>query len=133
MRGRRPDVNATGTSGNAVKVVESLGTDRVLFLPDEYLAKYVAGQTEVEVIGWHGHCEVHERFTGDQVDPDGLTQLDTTIRLYGDGRKHRWYAVLAGFGEVVFRDSAATAVTCGQQKQAGHGQKCTKATGKVAK
>jgi len=55
------------TSGNAVKVVESLGTDRVLFLPDEYLAKYVAGQTEVEVIGWHGHCEVHERFTGDEI------------------------------------------------------------------
>ena len=51
------------TSGNAVSVVESLGTDRVLFLPDEYLANYVAGQTDVEIIAWKGHCEVHERFT----------------------------------------------------------------------
>jgi quinolinate synthase len=51
------------TSGNAVKVVESLGTDRVLFLPDEYLANYVAGLTDVEIIAWKGHCEVHERFT----------------------------------------------------------------------
>ncbi len=52
------------TSANAVAVVESLGADRVLFLPDEYLAKYVAGQTDVEIISWKGHCEVHERFTG---------------------------------------------------------------------
>lgn len=51
------------TSGNAVAVVESLGTDRVIFLPDEYLANYVAGQTDVEIISWKGHCEVHERFT----------------------------------------------------------------------
>jgi quinolinate synthase len=55
------------TSGNAVKVVESLGVDRVLFLPDEYLAKYVATQTKVEIIAWHGHCEVHEQFTGDEI------------------------------------------------------------------
>ena len=55
------------TSGNAVAVVESLGTDRVLFLPDEYLANYVAGQTNVEVIAWHGHCEVHERFTPEEI------------------------------------------------------------------
>lgn len=51
------------TSGNAVQVVESLGTDRVIFLPDEYLGNYVATQTDVEVILWQGHCEVHERFT----------------------------------------------------------------------
>jgi quinolinate synthase len=55
------------TSGNAVKVVESLGVDRVLFLPDEYLAKYVATQTKVQIISWTGHCEVHERFSGDEV------------------------------------------------------------------
>jgi quinolinate synthase len=55
------------TSGNAVKVVESLGVDRVLFLPDEYLAKYVATQTKVQIIAWTGHCEVHERFSGDEV------------------------------------------------------------------
>lgn len=50
------------TSSNAVEVVESLGVDRVIFLPDEYLGSYVAEQTDVEVILWNGHCEVHERF-----------------------------------------------------------------------
>ncbi len=54
------------TSGNAVKVVNSLGAERVIFLPDEYLAKYVASQTTVEIVAWKGHCEVHERFTGAQ-------------------------------------------------------------------
>lgn len=52
------------TSGNAVAVVESLGADKVIFLPDEYLALHVTAQTDVEIIPWHGHCEVHERFTG---------------------------------------------------------------------
>ena len=56
------------TSSNAVQVVESLGAERVIFLPDEYLANYVAGQTEVEIIGWQGRCEVHERFTGQEID-----------------------------------------------------------------
>ena len=51
------------TSGNARKVVESLGAPRVIMLPDEYLAKNVARETEVEIIAWAGHCEVHERFT----------------------------------------------------------------------
>jgi quinolinate synthase len=55
------------TSSNAVQVVESLGVDRVIFLPDEYLAKYVASQTKVQIIAWKGHCEVHERFTGDEL------------------------------------------------------------------
>jgi len=66
------------TSGNAVEVVESLGVDQVIFLPDEYLANYVAQQTDVKIISWQGHCEVHERFTGAQLDQyrkdyDGLT------------------------------------------------------------
>jgi quinolinate synthase len=66
------------TSGNAVEVVESLGVDEVIFLPDEYLADYVAQQTNVKIISWQGHCEVHERFTGSQLeryraDYDGLT------------------------------------------------------------
>ncbi len=52
------------TSGNAVQIVEALGAPRVIFLPDEYLAKYVASKTSVEIIAWKGHCEVHERFTG---------------------------------------------------------------------
>ena len=55
------------TSSNAVKIIEALGTDRVIFIPDEYLGKYVAQQTGVEVILWQGHCEVHERFTPDEL------------------------------------------------------------------
>ncbi|MCP4299537.1 MAG: quinolinate synthase NadA [Gammaproteobacteria bacterium] len=66
------------TSGNAVEVVESLGTRQVIFIPDEYLASYVAEQTDVEIIPWQGHCEVHERFTANELEDfrsshDGLT------------------------------------------------------------
>lgn len=55
------------TSANAVKIVESLGTDRVIFLPDGYLGRYVASKTDVEIILWEGSCEVHERFTADEI------------------------------------------------------------------
>ena len=55
------------TSANARKIIESLGTDRVIMLPDEYLAQNVAAQTEVKVIAWAGHCEVHERFTAKDI------------------------------------------------------------------
>jgi len=55
------------TSGNAVQIVEALGVPKVIFLPDEYLAKYVASKTNVEIVAWKGHCEVHERFTGNDV------------------------------------------------------------------
>jgi quinolinate synthase len=55
------------TSGNALRIVETLGEKRVIFLPDEYLAKYVASKTSVEIIAWKGHCEVHERFSGADV------------------------------------------------------------------
>ena len=51
------------TSANAVKVVESLGVDRVIFLPDQYLASYVASNTKVKIISWKGTCIVHEKFT----------------------------------------------------------------------
>ena len=51
------------TSANAKKVVESLGVPRVIMTPDEYLARNVAAQTQVEIIAWRGHCEVHEQFT----------------------------------------------------------------------
>jgi quinolinate synthase len=51
------------TSGNAVQIVEALNVPRVIFLPDEYLAKWVATKTTTEIIAWKGHCEVHERFT----------------------------------------------------------------------
>ncbi len=55
------------TSANAVEVVESLGADRVIFLPDEYLGRYVASKTKTEIILWKGRCEVHERFTGEEI------------------------------------------------------------------
>jgi len=51
------------TSANALQVVESIGSDRVIFLPDEFLGRYVASQSKVEIILWKGHCEVHEQFT----------------------------------------------------------------------
>ncbi len=55
------------TSGNAKKIVESLGVPRVLMIPDEFLAQNVARETDVEILAWHGHCEVHERFTPDDI------------------------------------------------------------------
>jgi quinolinate synthase len=55
------------TSSNAVAVVESLGADRVIFLPDQYLGRWVASQTGVDMILWEGSCMVHERFTGEEL------------------------------------------------------------------
>lgn len=68
------------TSGNAKAVVESLGVPRVIMLPDEYLAQNIAAQTEVQIIAWKGHCEVHERFTPADIrqlreDHPGVTVL----------------------------------------------------------
>jgi quinolinate synthase len=63
----KAEVDICCTSANAVEVVESLGVPRVLFVPDQYLAKYVASKTKVEIIAWHGACEVHERFTGEEL------------------------------------------------------------------
>ncbi len=63
----KAESDITCTSGNAVKIVESLGAPRVLMIPDEYLAKYVAAQTDVDIIPWRGRCEVHERFTGAEI------------------------------------------------------------------
>lgn len=55
------------TSSNAVEVVEALGVNRVIMIPDEYLARNVAAQSDVEVIAWKGLCEVHERFSADEI------------------------------------------------------------------
>lgn len=55
------------TSGNAKQVVESLGVERVIMIPDEYLAKNVAAETDVEIITWAGHCEVHAQFTPEDI------------------------------------------------------------------
>jgi quinolinate synthase len=56
------------TSGNAKKVVESLGVPEVIMLPDEYLAKNIAAETKVKIIAWKGRCEVHERFTAADIE-----------------------------------------------------------------
>tara|TARA_B100001123_G_scaffold340038_1_gene385277 strand:+ start:695 stop:1678 length:984 start_codon:yes stop_codon:yes gene_type:complete len=56
------------TSANAVKVVESLGVDKVIFLPDYYLANYVQKNTKVKIISWQGTCIVHEKFSGKEVE-----------------------------------------------------------------
>jgi quinolinate synthase len=56
------------TSGNAKKVIESLGVNRVIMLPDEFLAENTAALVPgIEVITWAGHCEVHERFTAEDI------------------------------------------------------------------
>ena len=56
------------TSANAVKIVKSLGVKRVIFLPDDYLAKYVASQTDVEIISWKGICIVHDQFNENEIN-----------------------------------------------------------------
>ncbi|MFC5581816.1 quinolinate synthase NadA [Rhodanobacter terrae] len=62
----KAESDAICTSANAVRVVEAMGTDQVIFLPDEYLGRHVAGQTRVELVLWNGRCEVHEKFTAQQ-------------------------------------------------------------------
>ncbi|HSK05948.1 MAG TPA: quinolinate synthase NadA [Acidimicrobiia bacterium] len=63
----KAESDITCTSSNAVAVVESLGVDRVIFTPDQYLGRWVATQTDVDVILWEGSCIVHERFTGAEI------------------------------------------------------------------
>ncbi len=85
------------TSSNAAAVVESLGTDTVIFLPDEYLAKNVAKETgkhiifptygktngndlDYQMIGWHGKCEVHQKFTVEDIE-NVRKQFDDVVIL----------------------------------------------------
>ena len=56
------------TSANAVRVVESFGADKVIFLPDQYMAKYVQTKTKVQIISWIGTCIVHERFSAQEIE-----------------------------------------------------------------
>ena len=56
------------TSANAIKAVESLGSESVIFLPDQYMAKYVATKTKVKIISWKGTCIVHEKFTAKEIN-----------------------------------------------------------------
>ncbi len=55
------------TSANAVKVVESLNVEKVIFLPDQYLADYVSKNTKVKIISWKGTCIVHEQFSAKEI------------------------------------------------------------------
>ena len=64
----KAECDACCTSANAVEIVEGLGADQVIFVPDEFLAAHVAAHTRVRIIPWRGHCEVHERFTAQEVD-----------------------------------------------------------------
>jgi quinolinate synthase len=63
----KAEVDICCTSSNAIEVVESLGSDTVIFLPDQYLASYVAAHSKVKIISWKGACEVHERFTAEEL------------------------------------------------------------------
>jgi quinolinate synthase len=63
----KAESDVTCTSSNAVAVVESLGSERVIFTPDQYLGRWVATQTDVEIVLWEGSCMVHERFTGAEI------------------------------------------------------------------
>ncbi|MGE3246899.1 MAG: quinolinate synthase NadA [Beijerinckiaceae bacterium] len=75
----KAEVDICCTSSNALEVVESLGVDTVIFVPDQYLAKNVAAQTKVKIIAWAGACEVHERFTAAELD--ALRKDDPSIKI----------------------------------------------------
>jgi quinolinate synthase len=75
----KAEVDICCTSSNALEVVESLGADTVIFLPDKYLAKYVAAHSKVKIISWHGACEVHERFTADELR--GYREGDPSLKI----------------------------------------------------
>ena len=67
------------TSANAVQVCESFGVDTVLCIPDEFLAQNVAAKTDVKILTWKGHCEVHERFTAEELL--AYKEADPTIQI----------------------------------------------------
>src|ERR1700675_1368873 len=67
------------TSGNAKKIIEALGAPKAIMLPDEYLARNIAAQTKVEIIAWTGHCEVHERFTPEDIRTLRATHPGITV------------------------------------------------------
>ncbi|MEM7663858.1 MAG: quinolinate synthase NadA [Pseudomonadota bacterium] len=68
----KAECHITCTSSNAVQVVEHIaaefGTDQVILVPDQYLARNVAAMTDIKVMTWPGACEVHELFTADDLD-----------------------------------------------------------------
>src|SRR5438445_13588601 len=75
----KAEVDICCTSSNALQVVESLNAPQVIFLPDQYLATYVASQTSVTIIAWKGACELHERFTGEELR--SFREADPTVQI----------------------------------------------------
>jgi quinolinate synthase len=75
----KAEVDICCTSSNAIAVVESLNAPEVIFLPDQYLARYVASKTSVKIIAWKGACEVHERFTGEELR--NYREADPTVQI----------------------------------------------------
>ena len=69
------------TSANAVKVVESLNAEKVIFLPDQHLANYVAKQTKVKIISWKGSCIVHEQFSPKEIQD--IREANPGIKVIG--------------------------------------------------
>jgi quinolinate synthase len=67
----KAEIDVCCTSANAVQVVEHVarewGVDRVILIPDEFLARNVARQTDIKIIAWKGRCEVHERFNREDI------------------------------------------------------------------
>jgi quinolinate synthase len=67
----KAECDITCTSSNATQVVEHVakewGVDTVIMVPDEFLARNVAANTDIKIIAWEGHCEVHEKFSGEDV------------------------------------------------------------------
>lgn len=67
----KAECDITCTSSNATQVVEHIaaewGVDTVIMVPDEFLARNVAANTDIKIIAWEGHCEVHEKFSGEDV------------------------------------------------------------------
>ena len=76
------------TSANAVKVVESLNVDKVIFLPDQYLANYVASNTNVKIISWKGTCVVHEKFTAKEVEEVRAANPGIKIIAHPESEEH---------------------------------------------
>jgi quinolinate synthase len=75
----KAEVDICCTSSNALAVVESLNAPAVIFLPDQYLARYVASKTSVKIIAWKGACEVHERFTGEELR--AFREADPSVQI----------------------------------------------------
>ncbi|MDC0477213.1 quinolinate synthase NadA [Pelagibacteraceae bacterium] len=79
--GVKAETDVCCTSANAVKVVESLKTDKVIFLPDQHLANYVAKQTKVKIISWKGSCIVHEQFSPKEIED--IRKANPGIKVIG--------------------------------------------------